>query len=128
MPAWARQPKLLRRGTATVRQHAVLLCRFAGLRNAAIAEAPSELGGSSFVERAAAEMERLVTLTEREQQERCAAVPAHLQREQGFDVRGGTYRGGAWIVGLFRVWLRDEGARLLGVTDCLLYTSPSPRD
>ena len=72
----------------------MLLCRVAGLRQAAIADTPAELGGASFATRAALEMDRLLTLTRRQAQEEQEAVPEHLRRKQGFDLRGNDYSSG----------------------------------
>ena len=85
LPQWAHKQnsKLL--------EHAVLLCRVAGLRQAAIALEPVELGGALFASRAALEMERLLTLTRRQAREEQEAVPEHLRRKQGFDLRGSNY-------------------------------------
>ena len=88
VPQWAHKQN------ASVREHAVLLCRVAGLRQAAIADTPAELGGASFASCAALEMDRLLTLTRRQAQEEQEAVPEHLRRKQGFDLRGNDYSGG----------------------------------
>ena len=63
------------------------------------------------------ELRCLLTLTRRQAQEEQEAVPEHLRRNQGFDLRGKDYSGGTWVFGLFRVWLRHEGARFMGATE-----------
>ena len=45
------------------RSYAVLLCRAAGLRRAAAGQHIDELGGDTYAQRAAEELERLLNLT-----------------------------------------------------------------
>ena len=60
LPAW------LQRKNLTQCEHAVLLCRLAGLRKAATIDAPAEVGGSAFDAAAAQELERLLALSSAE--------------------------------------------------------------
>ncbi len=112
IPTWMRRIKI------TVREHAALLCRIAGLRKAAAAEVAAELG-AAFAANAVTELERIMALAAAEVQLECEAVHWTLQGQQGFDLRlrgsSKNYNSGAWVLGLFRVWLRGEGAALMGM-------------
>ena len=122
-------PKWIQVHHATVRQHAVLLCRVAGLR-AAAARVQEELGADWKVD-SVKEMDRILALTEVEVQLECGSIPARLRAQQGFHVDDKTHRGnswehqlvdvdyrsGTWVLSLFRVWLYREGARLMKVED-----------
>ena len=115
LPAW------LQRKNLTQCEHAVLLCRLAGLRKAATIDAPAEMGGSAFDAAAAQELERLVALSSAEVTAACSGVRRELQAEQSFALLTSGkrpphfYASGAWLPGLWRVWLHEQGARLMGV-------------
>ena len=66
------------------RQHAVLLCRVAGLR-AAAAKAPAELGAHAWTVGATEEMERLLALTEAEVREERGRTSARMRDKHGFN-------------------------------------------
>ena len=95
----------------TSRDHAVLLCRVAGLRKAASGSEVGGLGGGE-------EMERLLSLRGHQLQEACQAVPAHLRKPGSFDLDAVCIRDAearqAAVVGLFQVWLFNAGANRLG--------------
>ena len=122
----------------TAREHAVLLCRVAGLRKAASGGEVGGLGGRE-------EMERLLALDGNQLLGERRAIPAHLRKAGSFALEGACVRDAdarvAAVVGLFQAWVFNAGARRLGAEaawqellrpqqpqDCLLYTSPSPRD
>ena len=84
-------PEWMHVKNATVRQHAVLLCRVAGLR-AAAAMAPKELGAEALTADAGQELARILDLTEVEVRAECARLPARMQAKHGFDVDNGSYR------------------------------------
>ena len=120
LPRW-RQRKY------AVRAHAVLLCRLTGLRKV-VMEAPAELGGDAFTARAAEELERTVFLKDNEIQTECAHVHSRLMNKQGFNLQEGSYTSGAWVPGLFRIWLYMEGARLIEMEESwreLMRAAPS---
>ena len=79
-----------------------------------------------FASCAALAMERLSTLTRRQAREEQEAVPEHMRRKQGFDLRGSKCSKGFWVVGLFRMWLRHDGARLMGATELWREISGDP--
>ena len=99
------------RNRMTAREHAVLLCRVAGLRKAASGGEVGGLGGRE-------EMERLLALGGHQLQEECQAIPAPLRKAGSFALEDARVKDAnaraAAVVGLFQA--------------CLLYTSPSPRD
>ena len=85
LPAW------MQVRNTTVRQHAVLLCRVAGLR-AAAAKAPEELGADAWKVDATKEMERILALTEAEVRLECGCIPARFRPKHGFEVDDRPYR------------------------------------
>ena len=93
----------------THRQHAVLMCRVAGLMRAA-KEAGRKLGGDVWAAAAGDEMSVILELTQEPLRERREAVPAVWRRSEGLALDG-TWRGGKFAPELFEVWLRSEGAR-----------------
>ena len=96
----------------TARDHAVLLCRVAGLRKAA--NEVGVLGGHE-------EMERLLGLHGVQLREECRAVPAHLRRLGGFALEDALTDDPdariVAVVGLFVKWVFSGGARQLGVEE-----------
>ena len=96
----------------TAREHAVLLCRVAGLRKAASGGEVGGLGGRE-------EMERLLALGGHQLQEECRAIPAHLRKAGSFALEGACVKDAnarvAAVVGLFQAWVFNAGARRLGV-------------
>ena len=95
----------------TPREHAVLLCRVAGLRKAASGGEVGGLGGRE-------EMERLLALGGHQLQEECRAIPAHLRKAGSFALEGACVKDAnarvAAVVGLFQAWVFNAGARRLG--------------
>ena len=103
LPAW------LQRKNLTQCEHAVLLCRLA------------EMGGSVFDAAAAQELERLLALSSTAVTAACSGVRRELHTEQSFALLTSGerspqfYASGAWLSGLWRVWLHEQDARLMGV-------------
>ena len=95
----------------TPREHAVLLCRVAGLRKAASGGEVGGLGGRE-------EMERLLALGGHQLQEECRAIPAHLRKAGSFALEGACVKDAnarvAAVVGLFQAWVFNAGARRHG--------------
>ena len=95
----------------TAREHAVLLCRVAGLRKAASGAEVGGLGGRE-------EMDRLLALGGHQLQEECRAIPRHLRKAGSFALEGACVKDAkarvAAVVGLFQAWVFNAGARRLG--------------
>ena len=83
----------------TAREHAVLLCRVAGLRKAASGGEVGGLGGRE-------EMDRLLALGGDRLQAECRAIPADLRKAGSFAVEGACVKDAdarvAAVVGLFQ--------------------------
>ena len=108
----------LRRKNLSVRQYAVLRCRVAGLRQAIATEAPAELGGEEFASRASAEIERILSLDKCAMEKERAALRLGLWCPESSNLpREASYTSGAWVPAFFRIWLRREGARLMGAAE-----------
>ena len=95
----------------TAREHAVLLCRVAGLRKAASGGEVGGLGGRE-------EMDRLLALDGDRLQAECLSIPAHLRKAGSFALEGACVKDAdariAAVVGLFQAWVFNAGARRLG--------------
>ena len=73
------------------------------------------MGDSAGTARALEEFERVIGLSNDSfGKERRAIAPA-LRRRHSFNADACSWRSGAWVPGLFRVWLMQEGARMMGV-------------
>ena len=108
-------PVSMRRTLSTVRHHAVLLCRTAGLRKAIATAAPVEIGGSEFAAHAAEQLERILALRDREAEKECKDIRLELWGKESFNLQKmSSQHSCTWVPALFRVWLRREGARLMG--------------
>ena len=109
--AFRRQHHSVDTGRVTAREHAVLLCRVAGLRKAASSGEVGCLGGCE-------EMERLLSLGGHALQEERRAIPAHLRKAGSFALEDAREQNAdarvAAVVGLFQTWLFNVGARRLG--------------
>ena len=92
------------------REHAVLLCRVAGLRKAASVGEVGGLGGG-------AEIERLLALDGNQLQEECRTIPAHLRKAGSFAWEGACVKDAsarvAAVAGLFQASFFNVGARRL---------------
>ena len=108
-------PKALRAKNVTVRQHAVLLCRVDGLRQAVSADLPGM--PAWLVERAKSELERILSLTVAQLSKERGEVQPSLRSKLGFDLLSESPSASAWIPGLWRVWLHAEGARRMGAEE-----------
>ena len=107
-------PMCMRRPKTTVRHHAMLLCRTAGLRKAVAISALAEIGATSFTARAAEELERILALRDNEVMQERKDIRRELWRKESFDWDERTsYSSCAWVVALLRVWLHREGAALM---------------
>ena len=67
---------------------------------------------------------RILVLGEADVEKECKRIAPRMQQEQSFALSPSSkgaceswYVSGAWVPGLFRVWLREEGARLMGVEE-----------
>ena len=80
-----------------VRQHAVLLCRVAGLHAAAV-KASKELAGHDWTVEAMKEMERILALTQEGVRAECERISARMRAKHGFDVADGTYRSSVFFL------------------------------
>ena len=108
-------PSCLHCRQTTGRNHAVLLCRAAGLRKASEAcKAMRRLGGR-------AEMDRLLALPASALESERLAVSSTLRREPAVQLTTPCAREAEAqlraVVGLFRVWLFRVGAQDLGATE-----------
>jgi hypothetical protein len=61
------------------------------------------------------EMERLMSLTPADVKDECAKLPQAWTKKNGFDVGLDKRTCGKWIPGLFHVWLRQRGAKAMGL-------------
>ena len=119
---------LRRRERATVRTHAITLCRIKGLLNA-VAEIPPEISSESFNAQASTEVQRILALSQAEVDEECSRVPVGLTAACSFDLQRKSYKHCGWVAGLFSVWLRRAGAILFRAEhlwDELLQDSTDP--
>ena len=101
----------------TVIKHVILLCRVEGLRRAV-----RDLVGGITVGDAAALLanaeeafERILKYDEVMFERGRAEVAACLRHTGSFNLAHHNWWGGAWLPGLLLVWLRQEGAQMMGV-------------
>ena len=113
LPTWMRRPRV---GALL---DAVMYCRILALRNAARLLVDSHDTLSSLGADAVLEVDRLMALEADELRSRLDALPKRLRIRQRFDLECSTmffddyYASGMWIIGLFRLWLRERGAALM---------------
>ena len=72
------------------------------------------IGGIDFSYRAVRELDRIFALKKLEVEKECKDLRAELLGSESFDLKTYSYSGCSWVLGLFRAWLRQEGARFVG--------------
>ena len=92
------------------RQHAILMCRLAGLVRAAKA-AGRVLGGDVCAASAGDEMTALLEVTRASPQWRCEVLPTSWLHQCAQVASDWAWEGGNYTRSLFELWLRAEGAR-----------------
>ena len=92
----------------------MLLCRIDALRRYVVAMKQPELGGGAFAVCASGELERIMALSVSEAVIECSGIRAEMRCSLSFNLLVNNVSKIAFVPGLFRYWLRREGARLMG--------------